>query len=54
MARSSSGVHRFYPPQSNLPPDEGRFISLWQYEDGVWKITRAISYDHHAAQTKQA
>jgi hypothetical protein len=46
------GVHRFYHPKSNTPPGEGRFIHLWQYKDGAWKITRAISYDHHAAQTK--
>jgi len=44
------GVHRFYHPKSNTPPGEGRFIHLWQYKDGAWKITRAISYDHHAAQ----
>jgi ketosteroid isomerase-like protein len=44
------GVHRFYHPKSNTPTGEGRFISLWQYKDGVWKITRAISFDHHQAQ----
>src|SRR5260221_13795117 len=43
------GVHRFYHPMSKTPPGEGRFIHLWQYKDGAWKITRAISYDHHAA-----
>jgi len=46
------GVHRFYHPNSNTPPGEGRFIHLWQYKDGAWKITRAISYDHHAAAVK--
>ncbi len=43
------GVHRFYHPKTNTPPGEGKFITLWQYKDGVWKITRAISYDHRAA-----
>src|SRR5229473_1072274 len=43
------GVHRFYHPMSKTPPGEGRFIHLWQYKDGAWKITRAISFDHHAA-----
>ncbi len=43
------GVHRFYHPMSKTPPGEGRFIHLWQYKDGAWKIPRAISYDHHAA-----
>ncbi len=28
---------------------EASFIHLWQYKDGAWKITRVISYDHHAA-----
>jgi hypothetical protein len=43
------GVHRFYHPKSNTATGEGRFIHLWQYKDGAWKITRAISFDHHAA-----
>lgn len=43
------GVHRFVHPKSHTPTGEGRFISLWQYNDGAWKITRAISYDHHQA-----
>jgi len=43
------GVHRFYHPKSNSPTGEGRFIHLWQYKNGAWKITRAISYDHHLA-----
>ena len=44
------GVHRFVHPKSNSPAGEGRFMTLWQYKDGNWKITRAISYDHHLAQ----
>jgi hypothetical protein len=28
---------------------EGKFVTLWQFKDGAWKITRAISYDHEAA-----
>jgi hypothetical protein len=43
------GVHRFYHPKSNAPAGEGRFIMLWRYKDGAWKITRAISFDHHVA-----
>lgn len=43
------GTHRFTHPweQDHGVVGEGRFISLWQYKDGAWKITRAISYDHH-------
>lgn len=43
------GVHRFYHPKSNNPTGEGRFVHLWQYKNGTWKITRVISYDHHLA-----
>jgi uncharacterized protein (TIGR02246 family) len=44
------GVHHFHHPgqDDTEPVGEGRFIHLWQYKDGVWKITRVISYDHHA------
>ena len=41
------GVHRFHHPGQT--PDvvgEAKFIHLWQYKDGAWKITRVISYDH--------
>jgi uncharacterized protein DUF4440 len=45
------GVHRFHHPghDDTEPVGEGRFVHLWQYKDGAWRITRVISYDHHAA-----
>jgi hypothetical protein len=45
------GVHHFHHPghEDTEAVGEGKFIHLWQYKDGAWKITRAISYDHHAA-----
>ena len=45
------GVHRFHHPghEDTEPVGEGKFVHLWQYKDGAWKITRVISYDHHAA-----
>jgi Domain of unknown function (DUF4440) len=45
------GVHRFHHPghEDTEPVGEGKFIHLWQYKDGAWKITRVVSYDHHAA-----
>jgi ketosteroid isomerase-like protein len=48
------GVHRFVHPKSNNPTGEGRFVHLWQYKDGKWKVTRVISYDHHQAQPDPA
>jgi ketosteroid isomerase-like protein len=43
------GVHRFHHTghDDTEPLGEGRFIHLWQYKDGAWKISRVISYDHH-------
>jgi hypothetical protein len=44
------GVHRFHHPGTqNDVVGEAKFVTLWQYKDGAWKITRAISYDHGAA-----
>src|SRR5438309_5171275 len=45
------GVHRFHHPghEDTEGVGEGRFVHLWQFKDGAWKITRVISYDHHAA-----
>jgi len=43
------GVHRFHHPghDDTEPIGEAKFIHLWQYKDGAWRITRVISYDHH-------
>jgi hypothetical protein len=44
------GTHRFHHPghEDTEGVGEGKFIHLWQYKDGAWKITRVISYDHHS------
>ncbi|MBI4909337.1 MAG: nuclear transport factor 2 family protein [Acidobacteria bacterium] len=43
------GRHRFYnPPSAAEPGGEAKFIHIWRYLDGKWKITRVISYDHEA------
>ena len=45
-----TGTHRFHHPgHEEIGVGEGRFIHLWQYKDGAWKITRVVSYDHHPA-----
>ncbi len=41
------GVHRFHHPGDRTNIGEAKFITLWQNQDGVWKITRALSFDHH-------
>ena len=43
------GVHRFTNP--NTPQDvggEAKFVHLWLYKNGAWKVSRVISYDHHS------
>jgi hypothetical protein len=43
------GVHRFHHPghDDTEGVGEAKFIHLWQFRDGVWQMTRVISYDHH-------
>jgi hypothetical protein len=42
------GTHRFYHPgtQDHDVVGEAKFVQLWQYKDGAWKVSRVISYDH--------
>lgn len=44
------GAHRFCDPKEKSECDassgEAKFIHVWQNQDGAWKITRVISYDH--------
>ena len=48
------GTHRFLHAKSGGATGEGRFITLWQYKDGGWKVTRALSFDHHLAASASA
>jgi hypothetical protein len=43
------GVHRFHHPghDDTMAVGEAKFIHIWQYKDGAWRISRVISYDHH-------
>ena len=43
------GVHRFHHPGDDSNVGEAKFVHLWQYKDGAWKISRVISYDHGVA-----
>ena len=41
------GLNRFrHPGDSDV--GEAKFVQLWQYKDGAWKISRVISYEHGA------
>jgi hypothetical protein len=43
------GVHRFHHPGDPTNVGEAKFIHVWREKDGVWQITRVISFDHHSA-----
>jgi Domain of unknown function (DUF4440) len=41
------GVHRFTHPGNAAERGEAKFVTVWREKDGVWMVTRAISFDHH-------
>ena len=41
------GVHRFTHPDDPHALGEAKFVTVWQLKDSIWKISRAISFDHH-------
>ncbi len=43
------GVHRFrHPGKPEEGVGEAKFVEIWKDADGVWTLTRVISYDHGA------
>jgi len=42
------GVHRFTHPDDPHALGEAKFVTIWRLKDGVWKVSRAISFDHHS------
>ncbi|WP_204602271.1 nuclear transport factor 2 family protein [Paremcibacter congregatus] len=46
-----TGEHSFYESYHGSNPQfrsVAKFTHLWMLQDGVWRITRVISYDHQA------
>ncbi len=41
------GIHRFTHPDDPAELGEAKFVTVWQLKEGVWTITRALSFDHH-------
>ena len=47
-----SGEHVFYVRQKGKPEfldGRAKFMDLWTLKDGVWKMSRVLSYDHGPA-----
>jgi hypothetical protein len=43
------GLHRFYKKLEGGKEqlvEVSQFTNLWKYENGAWKLTRVLSYDH--------
>ena len=49
------GVHRFLHAKTEATNGTGEasFVHLWQCKNGVWKLARALSYDHHSVPSKR-
>jgi len=50
------GDHRFYITENGKETESGeaKFIHVWKYENGEWRISRVFSYDHNAPDAKAA
>ena len=48
------GDHRFYLTENGKESLVGvaKFIHVWKYENGEWKISRVFSYDHNSPDEK--
>jgi hypothetical protein len=42
------GVHRFSHPGLDDDVGDAKFVHIWHNKDGVWTVTRVISFDHGA------
>jgi Domain of unknown function (DUF4440) len=42
------GIHRFHHPGLDDVVGEAKFVEIWHNKDGVWTLTRVISFDHAA------
>jgi hypothetical protein len=43
------GTHTFYAVKSGAPDrltETGQFTHYWKQENGQWKLSRVLSYDH--------
>lgn len=41
------GIHRFHHPNDSDNVGDAKFVHIWHNDNGAWKITRVISYEHN-------
>lgn len=41
------GIHRFHHPNQPDNVGDAKFVTIWHDDNGVWKVTRVISYEHN-------
>lgn len=41
------GIHRFHHPNDPGNVGDAKFVNIWHDDNGVWKVTRVISYEHN-------
>lgn len=41
------GIHRFHHPNEPGNIGDAKFVHIWHNDNGVWKVTRVISYEHN-------
>ena len=41
------GIHRFHHPHEPGNVGDAKFVTIWHDDNGVWKVTRVISYEHN-------
>ncbi|UWZ86897.1 nuclear transport factor 2 family protein [Occallatibacter riparius] len=41
------GIHRFHHPNEPANVGDAKFVNIWHNDNGHWKISRVISYEHN-------
>ena len=41
------GIHRFHHPTEPGNVGDAKFVIIWHQDNGMWKVTRTISYEHN-------
>ena len=50
LSMNVNNVHRFqHPGHEDEGAGEAKFVMIWQFKGGNWKLSRVISYDHAVA-----